>query len=54
MGEILRAIYDRQLDGEVTTLEEGLAVARTLDQLRICDLRLMDCIGALRHRTIAD
>jgi tRNA nucleotidyltransferase (CCA-adding enzyme) len=28
MGEILRAVYEQQLDGQVTTLEEGLAVAR--------------------------
>jgi tRNA nucleotidyltransferase (CCA-adding enzyme) len=28
MGEILRAVYERQLDGTVTTVEEGLAVAR--------------------------
>jgi len=30
MGEVLRAIYERQLDGEVTSLEEGLVIARTL------------------------
>jgi tRNA nucleotidyltransferase (CCA-adding enzyme) len=28
MGEILRAIYERQLDGTVATVEEGLAFAR--------------------------
>ncbi|MBA2304721.1 MAG: HD domain-containing protein [Acidobacteria bacterium] len=28
MGEILRAIYERQLDGGITTVEEGIAVAR--------------------------
>jgi tRNA nucleotidyltransferase (CCA-adding enzyme) len=28
MGEILRAVYERQLDGAVTTVAEGLAVAR--------------------------
>ena len=28
MGEILREIYERQLDGTVTTLEDGLEVAR--------------------------
>ena len=28
MGEILRAVYERQLDGSVTTVEEGIAVAR--------------------------
>ncbi len=27
MGEILRAVYERQLDGEVTTLDEALVVA---------------------------
>jgi tRNA nucleotidyltransferase (CCA-adding enzyme) len=30
MGELLRQIYERQLDGEITTLEEGLAAARSL------------------------
>ena len=30
MGEMLRAIYEKQLDGGVTTVEEGLAVARQL------------------------
>jgi tRNA nucleotidyltransferase (CCA-adding enzyme) len=30
MGEILRAIYEHQLDGRVTTLEEGLQYAREL------------------------
>ena len=28
MGEILRAVYERQLDGSVTTVEEGIAAAR--------------------------
>ena len=28
MGEILRAVYERQLDGSITTLEEGVAFAR--------------------------
>jgi tRNA nucleotidyltransferase (CCA-adding enzyme) len=28
MGEILRAVYERQLDGAVTTVDEGLAWAR--------------------------
>jgi tRNA nucleotidyltransferase (CCA-adding enzyme) len=28
MGEILRLVYERQLDGAVTNVEEGLAVAR--------------------------
>jgi tRNA nucleotidyltransferase (CCA-adding enzyme) len=28
MGEILRAIYERQLDGTITTTEEGIAFAR--------------------------
>jgi tRNA nucleotidyltransferase (CCA-adding enzyme) len=32
MGEILRQIYERQLDGSVTTLDEGLALARELVQ----------------------
>jgi tRNA nucleotidyltransferase (CCA-adding enzyme) len=30
MGEILRKVYERQLDGEVTTLEQGLGVARSV------------------------
>lgn len=30
MGEVLRAIYEQQLDGKVATLEEGLAVAKGL------------------------
>jgi len=30
VGVILGQIYERQLDGSVTTLEEGLAIARTL------------------------
>ena len=30
MGEILRHIYERQLDGEISTIEQGLDLARTL------------------------
>ena len=30
VGEIVRAVYERQLDGSITTLEEGIEVARTL------------------------
>jgi tRNA nucleotidyltransferase (CCA-adding enzyme) len=30
IGEILRQIYDRQLDGDITTIEEGLAQAAAL------------------------
>jgi tRNA nucleotidyltransferase (CCA-adding enzyme) len=30
MGEILKQIYERQLDGEITTLDEGLALAREI------------------------
>ena len=30
VGEILKQIYERQLDGEIATLEEGLATARQL------------------------
>lgn len=30
MGEILRAVYERQLDGEIATLDDGLAAARRL------------------------
>ena len=28
MGEVLREIYERQLDGSITTTEEGIALAR--------------------------
>ena len=28
MGEILKQIFERQLDGEIRSLEEGLALAR--------------------------
>lgn len=30
VGEILKQIYERQLDGEISTLDEGLAIAKTL------------------------
>jgi tRNA nucleotidyltransferase (CCA-adding enzyme) len=30
VGEVLKQIYERQLDGEIATLEEGLALAQTL------------------------
>ena len=30
VGEVLKQIYDRQLDGSVTTVEEGIALARQL------------------------
>jgi tRNA nucleotidyltransferase (CCA-adding enzyme) len=30
VGEVLKQIYERQLDGSVTSLDEGLAIARTL------------------------
>jgi tRNA nucleotidyltransferase (CCA-adding enzyme) len=30
MGEILRAVYERQLDGEVTTIDEGIDAARRI------------------------
>jgi len=32
MGELLAEIYDAQLEGTVTTLDEGIAMARTLLQ----------------------
>ena len=28
IGEVLRAVYERQLDGSITTLDEGIAFAR--------------------------
>ena len=30
IGEILREVYERQLDGDITTIEEGLAHAAAL------------------------
>ena len=30
MGVLLQQIYERQLDGEIATLDDGLAVARRL------------------------
>jgi hypothetical protein len=30
IGRILHHVYERQLDGSVTTVDEGLALARTL------------------------
>jgi tRNA nucleotidyltransferase (CCA-adding enzyme) len=30
MGRILKAVYDKQLDGEITTVEEGLRFARSI------------------------
>ena len=30
IGEILRVVYERQLDGSVTSVDEGIALARTL------------------------
>ncbi len=30
MGEILRAVYERQLDGDITTLDDALSAARSL------------------------
>jgi tRNA nucleotidyltransferase (CCA-adding enzyme) len=30
MGEILRTLYEKQLDGEITTLEEGVECAKRL------------------------
>jgi tRNA nucleotidyltransferase (CCA-adding enzyme) len=30
IGRILKQIYEKQLDGEVTTAEQGVAIARTL------------------------
>jgi tRNA nucleotidyltransferase (CCA-adding enzyme) len=32
MGEMLKQIYERQLDGQVTTVEEGLKLARDLTE----------------------
>jgi tRNA nucleotidyltransferase (CCA-adding enzyme) len=32
VGELLRAIYERQLDGTITTTEEGIAFAREYNQ----------------------
>jgi hypothetical protein len=30
MGQLLRAIYEQQLDGQVTTVDEGLHAAEAL------------------------
>ena len=30
MGEVLKAVYEQQLDGKVTTIEEATALARQL------------------------
>ena len=30
VGEILKAIYEKQLDGEITTTEEGIEIAKNL------------------------
>jgi len=30
VGEILKAIYEQQMDGKVTTLEDAIGAARTL------------------------
>jgi hypothetical protein len=30
MGEVLKQIYEKQLDGEITTVEEGLEEAKRL------------------------
>jgi hypothetical protein len=30
MGEVLKAVYEQQLDGTVTTLDEAIAAARSL------------------------
>ncbi len=30
MGEILRRVYEQQLDGHVPSLDEGLAIARAI------------------------
>ena len=35
VGRILRQVYERQLDGAITTTEEGIALAREI----IADLR---------------
>ena len=34
MGELLKQIYERQLDGEITTIEEGIDAAREVIQRR--------------------
>jgi hypothetical protein len=30
MGEILRAVYERQLDGAVESVEDGIELAKTM------------------------
>jgi tRNA nucleotidyltransferase (CCA-adding enzyme) len=34
VGQILKAVYERQLDGQVTSLDEAIALARTLVEAR--------------------
>jgi hypothetical protein len=34
MGVLLKQIYERQLDGEISTTEEGIQAARDLIQRR--------------------
>ena len=34
VGEILKAVYEQQLDGRVTTIEDAIAMARSLVRLR--------------------
>jgi tRNA nucleotidyltransferase (CCA-adding enzyme) len=34
MGSILRQVFERQLDGRVTSIEEGIAAAREIMQAR--------------------
>jgi hypothetical protein len=30
MGQLLKQVYERQLDGEICTVEEGVALARRI------------------------
>ncbi|MEQ1573798.1 MAG: hypothetical protein ABL993_06080, partial [Vicinamibacterales bacterium] len=30
VGEVLKAVYERQLDGEIRTIDEGISVAREI------------------------
>ena len=57
MGEILRAVYEQQLDGTVTTVDEGLAFAREYNRAlmlanRLCAALLLRlrCLMLPRHR----
>ena len=55
MGEILKAVYEQQLDGKVRTIEEAVAAARTLYEFFIESSVIGSLnwfIGSFAHRVI--